>query len=78
MKNKLLFLITCTGIEIATATGVTGYLMYLGENILALISVIVFAKLIVFHFIMDWYDKKSNAKNRENQHSTRIRDISIS
>ena len=78
MKNKLLFLITCTGIEIATATGVTGYLMYLGENILALISVIVFAKLIVFHFIMDWYDKKSNAKNRENQHSARIRDISIS
>ena len=58
MKNKLLFLCTCTGIELATAIGVTSYLMYLGEEILALISGIVFAKLIVFHFIMDYYDKK--------------------
>ena len=78
MKNKLLFLITCTGIEFATAIGVTGYLMYLGENILALISGIVFAKLIVFHFIMDWYDKKSNVKSTENKDSSRVRNISIS
>ena len=78
MKNKLLFLITCTGIEFATAIGVTGYLMYLGENILALISGIVFAKLIVFHFIMDWYDKKSNVKSTESKDSCRVRNISIS
>ena len=59
MANKFLFLITCTGIELATAIGVTGYLLYLGENILAMISGIVFAKLIVFHFIMDYFDKRS-------------------
>lgn len=60
MKNKLLFLCTCTGIEIATAIGVTGYLIILGEPILALISGVVFAKLVVFHFIMDYYDKRPN------------------
>ena len=59
MANKFLFLITCTGIELATAIGVTGYLLYLEENILAMISGIVFAKLIVFHFIMDYFDKRS-------------------
>jgi hypothetical protein len=75
VKNKLLFLITCTGIEIATATGITGYLMYLGESILALISGIVFAKLIVFHFIMDWYDKRSNAKSGKRTSSIRIRNM---
>ncbi len=58
MKEKLLRLCTCTAIEIMTAIGVTSYLLYLGEPILALISSIVFAKLIVFHFIMDYYDKK--------------------
>lgn len=59
MKEKLLCLCTCTGIEIMTAIGVTTYLLYLGESILALISTVVFAKLIIFHFIMDYYDKKS-------------------
>ena len=60
-------MITCTGLELATATGVTGYLLYLGENILKLISAMVFAKLIVFHFILDWYDKrtKSSIINQE-------------
>ncbi len=32
-----------------TAVGVAGYLLYLGEHILALISTVVFGKLIVFH-----------------------------
>jgi hypothetical protein len=58
MKEKLLRLCTCTAIEIMTAVGVTSYLLYLNEPILALISTVVFAKLIVFHFIMDYYDKK--------------------
>jgi len=62
MKEKLLSLCTCTAIELMTAIGVTGYLLYLGEPILALISSVVFAKLIVFHFIMDYYDKKSSKK----------------
>ena len=64
MKEKLLCLCTCIGIEIMTAIGVTGYLLYLGEPILALISTVVFAKLIVFHFIMDFYDKKTKKKSQ--------------
>ena len=64
MREKILCLFTCTGIEIMTAVGVTGYLLYLGESILALISTVVFAKLIVFHFIMDFYDKKTKKKSQ--------------
>jgi len=59
MKNNLLFLCTCTAIELGTAIGVTGYLIYLGEPVLALISGVVFAKLMVFHFIMNYYDKRA-------------------
>ena len=66
MKEKLLRLCTCTAIEVLTAIGVTGYLLYLGEPILALISGVVFAKLIIFHFIMDYYDKKSSKKIYQN------------
>ena len=64
MNRKILFLCTCTGIEIMTAIGVTGYLLYLEEFILALISTIVFAKLIVFHFIMEYYDKKTQKNSQ--------------
>jgi len=66
MKEKLLRFCTCTAIEVMTAIGVTGYLLYLEEPILALISGVVFAKLIVFHFIMDYYDKKSSKKIYQN------------
>ena len=64
MRERLLCLCTCTGIEIMTAIGVTGYLLYLGEPILALISTVVFAKLIGFHFIIDFYDKKMKKKSQ--------------
>ena len=64
MREKLLRLCTCTAIEIMTAIGVTSYLLYLGEPILALISSIVFGKLIVFHFIMDYYDKKQRKSSQ--------------
>ena len=73
MKEKLLRLCTCTAIEVMTAIGVTGYLLYLEEPILALISGVVFAKLIVFHFIMDYYDKKSSKKIYQNLSSKKIR-----
>jgi hypothetical protein len=66
MKQRLLSLCTCTAIELMTAIGVTGYLLYLDQPILALISSVVFAKLIVFHFIMDYYDKKSSKKIYQN------------
>ena len=63
--HKVLWLCTCTGIEIATAIGVTFYLLYLKEPVLALISTVVFAKLIVFHFIMDFYDKRTRKKSQD-------------
>jgi len=66
MKNLLLKLCTCTGIEISTSIGVTLYLLYLGEPILVLISGVVFAKLILFHFIVDYYDKKNSKKVSQN------------
>ncbi len=64
MNEKLLCFCTCTAIEIMTAIGVTSYLLYLNEPILALISTVVFAKLIVFHFIMDYYDKKQRKNSQ--------------
>ena len=64
MKEKILCLCTCTSIELMTAIGVTSYLIYLEELILTLISGIVFAKLIVFHFVMDYYDKKTRHKKK--------------
>jgi len=60
MKEKLLCLCTCTSIEIMTAMGVTSYLIYLNEITLALIALIVFAKIIVFHFIFNYYDKRAS------------------
>ncbi|MBT8173610.1 MAG: hypothetical protein KJO99_04455 [Nitrosopumilus sp.] len=62
MRQKLLFFCSCTAIEIMTAIGVTMYLFYLGESILALISMVVFGKLIVFHFVMDYFDKQNLKK----------------
>ena len=64
MKDKLALLITCTYLELATAIGVTGYLLYLDEPVLALISGVVFSKVIIFHAILDHYDGRS--KNRKN------------
>lgn len=62
--SKLLCLCTCTSLELMTAIGVTGYLIYLNEMLLALIASIVFAKVIVFHFVIDYYDKRKIPKNR--------------
>lgn len=57
MREKLLWLCTCTALEIMTATGVTLYLVYLGQTTLALISAIVFAKVIVFHFAIEIHER---------------------
>ena len=54
-----------------TAIGVTVYLFYLGESILSLISMIVFGKLIIFHFIMEYFDRKK-FQMRNNQNMERI------
>ncbi len=56
-----------------TAIGVTGYLFYLGESVLALISMVVFGKLIIFHFIMEYFDRKNSKKQKNNQNMERIK-----
>jgi len=56
-----------------TAIGVTSYLFYLGESVLALISMVVFGKLIVFHFIMEYFDRKNSKKQKNNQNMERIK-----
>ena len=45
-----------------TAVGVTSYLLYLNEFVLSLISMVVFGKLILFHFIMEYFDKHNSKK----------------
>ncbi|MBI5697456.1 MAG: hypothetical protein HZC29_02945 [Thaumarchaeota archaeon] len=61
-REKLLWLCTCTALEIMTATGVTAYLLYLGQTTIALISIVVFAKVIVFHFIIEIHAKLKKGK----------------
>jgi hypothetical protein len=43
-----------------TAVGVTGYLFHLEEYVLSFISMIVFGKLIIFHFVMEYFDRKNS------------------
>lgn len=45
-----------------TATGVTVYLVYLGQTTLALISALVFAKVIAFHFVIEVYERLKRGK----------------
>ena len=63
MKEKFPWIFTCTALEIITAIGITSYLLYLGDFFLGVISTLVFAKLIVFHFVMEYFDKKSQCNN---------------
>ncbi len=58
MREKLLWFCSCTALEIMTAVGLTGYLLLTKENTLAIIVVIVFSKILVLHFVVDYYDKK--------------------
>lgn len=45
-----------------TAAGVTAYLVYLGQTTIALISTMVFAKVIVFHFAIELYERLKRGK----------------
>lgn len=72
MREKFLFFCTCTGLEIMTAIGVTSYLFHLGEHVLSLISMVVFGKLIIFHFIMEYFDRK-NLVQKNSQNMERIK-----
>jgi hypothetical protein len=63
MRERLLWLCTCTALEIMTTTGVTAYLVYLGQTTLALISAIVFAKVIVFHFAIEAHERLKRGRS---------------
>jgi hypothetical protein len=53
LKHIAIQLCTCTWIEIMTGAGITLYLLYLQSYHLATLTVVVFAPLIGFHFIID-------------------------
>lgn len=53
-------------LEISTAIGVIVYLFYIEELVLSLISMIIFGKLILFHFIMDYFDKQNYNQSKIN------------
>ncbi len=53
LKHVAIQLCTCTWIEIMTGAGITLYLFYLQSYHLAALTVVVFAPLIGFHFIVD-------------------------
>jgi hypothetical protein len=53
LKHVAIQLCTCTWIEIMTGAGITLYLLYLQSYHLATLTVVVFAPLIGFHFIID-------------------------
>ena len=50
LKHVGLQLCTCTWIEIMTCIGIASYLVYLYNYDLAVLTLIVFAPLIIFHF----------------------------
>jgi hypothetical protein len=60
--ERLLWLCTCTSLEIMTAVGVAGYLLYLGQTTIAIISLVVFAKVIVFHFVIEIHERLKRGK----------------
>jgi hypothetical protein len=63
VREKILWLCTCTAIEIMTAAGVTAYLVYLGQTTVALISALVFAKVIVFHFAIEIHERLKRGRS---------------
>ena len=50
LKHVGLQLCTCTWIEIMTCIGIASYLVHLHNYDLAVLTLIVFAPLIIFHF----------------------------
>ena len=53
LRHVAIQLCTCTWIEIMTGAGITFYLLYMQSYHLAALTVVVFAPLIGFHFIID-------------------------
>lgn len=51
-KSIALQLCTCTYIEIMTALGISLYLLFIHNYTLSVLSAIIFAPLIVFHYVI--------------------------
>jgi hypothetical protein len=51
-KNIGLQLCTCTYIEIMTGVGISLYLLFMHNYALSVLSAIVFAPLIIFHYVI--------------------------
>ncbi|HEY7756869.1 MAG TPA: hypothetical protein VIA08_01415 [Nitrososphaeraceae archaeon] len=51
-KNIGLQLCTCTYIEIMTGIGISLYLLFMHDYTLSVLSAIVFAPLIIFHYVI--------------------------
>jgi hypothetical protein len=65
-------LCTCTWIEIMTGSGIGLYMLYLGNYLLAGVTVAAFAPLIIFHFAMTKLPK-SNVDWKPRNRMVRIR-----
>jgi hypothetical protein len=52
LKNIGLQLCTCTYIEIMTGLGISLYLLFMHNYTLSILSAIIFAPLIVFHYVI--------------------------
>ncbi len=71
LKHIALQLCTCTWIEIMTGAGITLYMIYVGNHMLATITVGAFAPLILFHFAVDRMPKSNVEWRRHHQQNTR-------
>ncbi len=58
LKYVALQLCTCTWIEVMTCIGIASYVVYIHSYNLAILTLIVFAPLIVFHFAITKLSKK--------------------
>jgi len=78
LKQIALQLCTCTWIEIMTGAGITLYMIYVGNHMLAAITVGAFAPLILFHFVVDRLPKSNvewrwQQQEQQQRHTRKIR-----
>jgi len=67
-KNIGLQFCTCTYIEIMTGLGISLYLLFMHNYTLSVLSAIVFAPLIIFHYVIsripsDRWEKTCNTRS---------------
>lgn len=72
LKNVAMQLCTCTWIEIMTGAGITLYMLYLGNYMLAAVTAVAFAPLILFHFAITKMPQ-SNVKWEEQPRKRTVR-----